>query len=217
MRTTIIISIMLCLGVVHYSCKTKTVQNDMQYTATQNSPVNSILPESEMKVIKSLFDSNRMSYANYQFYQLNTDDLGFTHVRCYQFVNNLKVFSEELIFHFNKNNEHYLTSGNIINSIGLDTNPSLNRDKAAEIFIRRTEQEKAPTVDPAILKGSFDIEFGYTGLDDSSAKFAKAWKVKPAGKAYPFAYINDDNSEIIFYDNGVRTSKPNSGGGINLK
>jgi len=203
-KTIIIISIMLCFGTMHYSCKTTKNENAYCVKVIQNSPTISILPESEMNVIKSLFESNRMTYANYQFYQLNTDDLGFHHVKCYQFVNNLKVFSEELIFHFNRNKEYYLLSGNLINSIGLDVKSSLNRNKVAEIFIRKIEQENAVMVDKDILKGCFEIEFGYVGLDDSNKKFAKAWKAKPKDKDYPYAYINDADSEIIRYDNGVR-------------
>jgi hypothetical protein len=80
----------------------------------------------------------------------------------------------------------------------------MNQNKVVEIFIQKIAQEKAPMVDPAILKGCFEIEFGYVGLDDSNAKFAKAWKAKPTDKDYPFAYINDDTAEILYYDNGVR-------------
>ena len=205
MKTTaIIITILLCISMVHYSCKSSANKNDYCVKVIQNSPTVRLLSESEMNVIRSLFESNRMAYANYQFYQLDTDDLGFHHVKCYQFVNNLRVFSEDLSFHFNKNNAHYLSSGNLINSIGLDAKPSLNQNKVAEIFIRKIEQENAAMVDATVLKGCFEIELGHIGLDDSSGKFAKAWKAKPTDRDYPYAYINDDNSEILFYDNGVR-------------
>ena len=189
---------------MHHSCKIKTVQNARCVHMIQNSPTTSVLPESEMNVIKSLFSSNRMDYSNYQFYRLDTDELEFKHVRCYQFVDNLKVFSEELIFHFNQHDNYYLLSGNLINSTGLDANPSLNQNKVAEVFIQQIAQEKASTIDTGVLTGCFEIEFGYVSLDDSNEKFVKAWKAKPTGKDYPYAYISDDNAEIIRYDNGVR-------------
>ena len=201
-KITIIVSILFCFGMLHFSCKTAKKASCVEFV--QNSPTTSVLPESEIKLIKSLFTGNRMDYANYQFYQLDTDDLGFNHVRCYQFVNNLKVFSADLIFHFNQNNSFYLVSGTQIKSIKLDDKPSLNRKKVVELFVQKVSQEKASMVDKDIAKGCFEIEFGYVGLDDSNGKFAKAWKAKPAGRDYPYAYINDDNSEVIYYDNGVR-------------
>jgi len=203
-KITGIISVILFFSPMIYSCKTKAVKNDRCINVVQSLPSTTILPETEIKVIKSLFDGNRLDYKKIQFYQSDKDDLGFTHVKCYQYVNNLKVFSEELIFHFNRNNEHYLLSGNIINSTGLDAKQSLSKNKVLEIFIQKIEQEKASIVGPAILNGCFDIEFGYTRLNDSGKQFIKVWKVKPASKDYPCAYINDDNSEIINYDNGMR-------------
>ena len=203
-QTTLIISIILFFSMIHYSCKTTTNKNDRCVKVIQNSLSTPILPESEMNVIKSLFETNRMAYANYQFHQLDTDDFGFHHVKCYQLINNLKVFSEELVFHFNQNNEYYLLSGNLIHSIGLNAKSSLNQNKVMDIFIRKIEQEKASMVNKDILKECFEVEFGYVRLDDSTETFAKAWKVKPADKNYPYAYIDDKSSKIIYYDNGVR-------------
>ena len=203
-KTTIFISIILCFSMIQFSCKTKKVNNSGCVTVIQNSLTTPVLPESEMNVIKSLFAANRMDDTKYQFYRLDKDDLGFTHVRSYQYVNGLRVFSADLIFHFNQNGAYYLLTGNLINSTGLDARPSLNPQKVAEIFSQRIGQEKASMVDATVSKGCFEIEFGYAGLDNSNEKFAKVWKAKPAGKDSPFAYINDDTSEIIYYDNGVR-------------
>jgi hypothetical protein len=54
----------------------------------------------------------------------------------------------------------------------------------------------------------FDIEFGYydlnAGISFANQNITKAWKIKPLNKDYPFAFINDSTSEIIYYDNGVR-------------
>ena len=115
-KITIIISIILCFNVMHYSCKTKTVTNTYCFNVIQNSSTTpSVLSESEINEIKMLFNSNGMDFTKFRFYQFDTDELGFRHVRCYQLVNNLRVFTEDLIFHFNKDGAYYLTSGNIIN------------------------------------------------------------------------------------------------------
>ena len=189
----------------HYSCKTKAVQNPSPcVNVIRHSPATPLLPESELKVIKSLFKSNRMDDSNYLFHRLDTDELGFKHVRCYQFVDNLKVFTEELIFHFNQNDSHYRISGHLIQSTGLDAKPSQSSSKVVEIFIQRIKQERASIVDSTIVMGCFEAELGVIGSEESAEKFEKAWKVNPAGKEFPYAYINDKNAEIIYYDNGIR-------------
>jgi len=203
-KTTIIISILICFNIMNYSCKTTKKENSNCEELIQNSNSSGNLPESEMNVIKFLFKNNQKDFLQYHFSQFDKDDLGFIHVKCYQLVNNLKVFSEELIFHFNNNNVNYLISGNVINSIKLDDNQSLNQKKVKEIFIKKISQEKASMVGKDIIKGCFEIEFGYYGLEDANGKFVKVWKVNPKDKTHPYAYINDDNAEIIYYDNGVR-------------
>ena len=203
-KTTIIISIILCFSMTHHSCKVQTVINTGCVTVIQAAPATPLLPASEMNVIHTLFNSNRMDFTNYQFYQFDTDELGFKHARSYQFVNGLKVFSEELIFHFNQYDSCYLVSGNVINSTGLDAKPLLTPNKVVELFIQKMAQEKASMAETSSVQECFEIEFGYVALDESNKHFAKAWKAKPADKAYPYAYIKDDSAEIIYYDNGIR-------------
>jgi len=199
-----VISIILCLSMIFYTCKTSKIKNDRCIQLIKNSQTTAVLSESERNSIKSLFITNLMDDTKYQFYHFETDGLGFRHVKGYQFVNNLKVFSEELIFHFNKQDSCYLVSGDLLNATGLDNKQSLNESKAVEIFIRQVDQEKASMIDKAVTKGCFEVEFGYLKSDDDIRKFVKVWKVKPTDRAYPYAYISDDNSEIMVYDNGVR-------------
>ena len=203
-KTIIIISIILFFSVLLYSCKSKTSQNGYCVTVVQNSPATPLLPSSELSVISALFHRNGMDDAKYQFYQLDTDDLMFRHVRCYQFVDNLKVFSEDLIFHFNQDDSCYLLSGKLIQQTGLNAKPSMHPNRVVEIFIGRITQEKTALVDNNMIKGCFEVELGYACFDDSNEKLTKVWKAKPKDKDYPFAYINDANEAIMYYDNGVR-------------
>ena len=204
-KTAIIISIILCFNIFHYACKTKTGNNTPCVMVIQNSPnTPSVLSESEMNEIKTLFNNNGMDFTKFQFYQLDTDELGFRHVRCYQLVNNLRVFSVDFIFHFNKDGACYLSSGNLVNVSGIDAKPTLTPNRVAEIFVRKITLEKASMIDQKILSGCIDVELGYVATDGSNEKFTKAWKAKPTDKDYPYAYINDENAEIMYYDNGVR-------------
>jgi len=207
MKKTVLLLITLCISMMHFSCKTKAVQHPSPCVQViQHSPATPLLPESELMVIKSLFKSNRMDDSNYQFHRLDTDELGFKHVRCYQFVDNLKVFTEELIFHFNQQDSHYRLSGHIISSTGLDAIPSQKPNKVVDVFIQRIKQEKTLIGDSTLLMGCFEIELGAVGSEGSTEKFEKVWKVNPAGKTFPYAYIKDKNAEISYYDNGIRSS-----------
>ena len=47
-------------------------------------------------------------------------------------------------------------------------------------------------------------DFRYYNLSSVDENLTKAWKIKPTNEDYPFVYINDKNSEIIYYDNGLR-------------
>jgi len=170
----------------------------------QNDPVKHLVSSSQVQVIKSLFNKNQIDITKYLFYQLDKDELGFHHVRCNQLVNHLKVFSADVLFHFNQNDSCYLISGNLIRSTGLDVKPTLNQNQVVEIFIQKIIQEKASMVDKNIVDGCFEIEFGYCISDDPNEKLVKAWKVKPKNKNHPYVYINDNDRSVIFYDNGVR-------------
>jgi len=199
-----IIPMILCFSMLNYSCKSKKATNDYCVKVIQSSPKTFILPDADMNVIQSLCNRNGLDHTKYQFYQLDTDDLGFRHVRCYQYINGLKAFSEDLIFHFNKNDSCYLSSGNILNASGLDAKPSMKPNRVVEVFVQKITQEKTAIVDENRLKGCFEIELGCAILGGSNEKLTKVWKVKPVGKDYPFAYINDDSAEMTYYDNGIR-------------
>ncbi len=168
-----------------------------------------ILPQNQLDSIKALFSYNHLDYTNYQFYNFQRDELNYHHVKCSQFKNNLKLFTNDLIFHFNEKNNYYFLSGEIIENITLDTNFKMNKNNVAATFIDAMEQNNDLSGDKEAVKNScFDIEFGYydlnSGNNATSKNYTKAWKIKPTNKDYPYAYINDKNSTIIYYDNGIR-------------
>ena len=157
-----------------------------------------ILPQKQLDSINTLFIYNHLDYTNYQFYNFQRDELNYHHVKCYQFKNNLKLFTNDLIFHFNEKNNYYFLSGEIIGNITLDTNFKLNKNNVVATFIHAMEQNNDLSEEKNVC---FDLEFGYydlnSGNNTTSKNFTKAWKIKPTNKDYPYAYINDNSSTII--------------------
>ncbi|MBP1637510.1 MAG: fungalysin/thermolysin family protein [Bacteroidetes bacterium] len=203
----IIILISLCFGIL--SCEQDKTESFYCVNTIRNSPATVILSESELVTIKSLIDYNRLDFNKYQFFRLQNDELGYHHVRCNQFVNGLRVFTDDIIFHFDQNDKYYSLSGDIIEKIDLNTKISMDYDSVVEKFLYLIEQDNTYIGDKKeIINNCFDLEFGYfdlnAGISYSDENFTKAWKIKPTNRDYPYAYINDENSETISYDNGIR-------------
>jgi Zn-dependent metalloprotease len=175
----------------------------------QNKPDSILLSEGDLSIAKSLFDLNKLDYSNLQFYRLQTEELGY-HVRCYQYVNNLKIFTDEVFFHFNKDKTYKTLSGGVlITKIDLNIEASMIQNDVIELYLKELNKDNNYNGNKDdIIQGCYDIEFGYydlnAGISYSVSNFTKAWIVKPKGQEYPFAYFNDMTSTTIFYDNGIR-------------
>ena len=169
-----------------------------------------ILPEPTIATIKSLFEFNKMSLENLSFYDYSVDDLGLTHAKAYQYANGLRIFTGNVGFHFQKDQTSYFLSGKRIDRVTLNAKSSLKKDQVASLFLSEIKKEPYSGIDKeAIIGGCIEVEFGYYNLNAGSGtapeNMVKAWKVTAKGLRYPFAYINDDTSGLIYYDNGIRT------------
>lgn len=185
-------------------------ENKYCITRMKDSPDSVLLSKEDFSIAKNLFEFNKLDDSNLQFYEMLKDDLGYYHVKCNQYTNGLKIFTENVIFHF-KQNICYFCSGNLITQLDLDTIPKMPADAVAEKYLERLEEDsfyQQSGLDAAIQQGCFEIEFGYHRNDastgDSYNNYTKTWKINPKGKEYPYAYINDNTSEVIYYDNGIR-------------
>lgn len=196
----------LCLGL--YSCSQESDETQYCTHRLHSSPRMSLVSNTDLDSIRVLFDRNQIDFNAYQFFKYEHDTYGSYHVRCYQFNQQLKLFSEDLIFHFNKNKNFYFLSGNLITTTGLDTIPTRSTNKIAGLFLEMLSKDSFNSGDKAIINGCFDLEFGYYNLNAGTGvitpDFAKAWWVKPAGTDYPYAYVDDVRGAIILYDNGIR-------------
>jgi len=198
----IIISVALCFCTL--SCKKEKNENSYCVNVIYNSPTITALSESEMEVVKYLFNLNQLDYTKYQFTRFEEDEFGH-HIRCNQFVNNLIIFYGDLIFHFDKNDSYYSLSGDLVNTINLNTTFSTKQDYVVEKFIDLVKHDEMINYKDIIYE-CFEIEFGYYDLNDVTSTdphFVKAWKITPANKEYPVAYLNDETSGVIYYFDGI--------------
>ena len=207
-----ILIIWIFLFINSISCKKDKYENNYCVNNISDTPNRAILTDTDLKTIKSLFDHNNLIYSNYQFYELQIDELGYHHVRCFQYINNLKLFTNDLIFHFNQNDSYCYLSGDLINGINLDTKPKMIQNKVIDLFINEINKDNNYfDSKDELIKGCFDIEFGYydlnAGTESSINIFTKAWFVKPKGKEYPIAYIDDSHNRLIGYSDGIISIK----------
>jgi Zn-dependent metalloprotease len=207
-RNKIVIAICLTLtGMMVFSgCEKDDNENSDFDNTIKNPSANTLLSKSETDIVQYLFNRNQLDYSNCLFTRFQKDELGHHHIGCLQLANNLIVFTSNVIFHFDNNDHYYYLSGNLIGTVNLNTKPSMTKDKVVETFISEIKPDGFDD-NTEIKNGSFDIEFGYydlnTGGIDRKENFTKAWKIKPQNQNYPFAYINDETSAVIYYDSGI--------------
>ena len=196
----------LLVFIVCFSCK-KESANYCINRITGN-PVESQLSETDLNLVKSLFDKNNISYYNYSFYWLETDVYGHHNISCFQYINNLKILSNPLHYTFDENDKFTGLMGEKIENINLDSIPNMNTNNVIEIFLDQISKSPYYKSNLAEIKnGCFDVEFGYfqdNPLDDPTKKvMVKAWKVKPHNSYPPYAYIDDSDGRVIIYWDGI--------------
>jgi len=203
---TVVIIISICIGLV--SCDQNQEENLYRANRIYNSYNTVVLPQNQIDSIKQLFRQNNLSYANLQFYRFQKDNLGYQHVRCSQFVNTLKVFTTDLIFHFDRTSKYYYLSGVLVDKIKLDTKQAMNCENVIAVFTDLLKLDNGLWNNADVTKKNyFEIEFGYYDLnvgESVAPYFTKVWKIHPLNSEYPYAYINDRTAAVIYYDNGIR-------------
>ncbi len=201
--------------IIFYSCEEKKNKDVLinyckkDITADQEAI---LLPDSVIVFIQNLFESNSLDYSNYQFYEASTSSSGYYHVKCHQFIKGLKLFTNDLGFHFNEDNicSSVPRDEDIVTNIELDTVRNLEQNKLVGIFVDSLRNDFFFNSANEYLLDTccFDIEFGYydlnTGTGITDMYFTKVWQISLKNRDYPLIKINDITSEILRYDNGVR-------------
>ena len=204
----IFIAVSFCVA----SCKQNDVKNaasDFCINRVQKDQGTGLLADTTLAIIATLFEYNQMNPNRYQFYSYNVDNQGIHHINAYQYINRLKAFTGEMSFHFDANKKFRFASGEAIAKINLNNFSSLSQKQVGQLYLSVLRKDTFTGIDKdAIISNCLDIEFGYydlnAGTSNAVQNYAKAWKITPAGKMYPIAYVNDSKSDIIYYFNGVR-------------
>lgn len=178
-------------------------ENDNCNIDISGMPKNHLVSNENLDFIKYLFNNNNLDYNNYLFYSLQ-NELGNHYVRSYQYINNKRVFSGQLIFHFDDSDKLHYIVGNYFLEIDTNATFSPSLERLRELYINELEQNNSFDYFE-IINGCLSMELGYydlnAGINNTEYKFRKAWKIKPLRKSYPYAYIDDNNSQIIgFYE-----------------
>jgi len=192
---------------IAFSCKKK---NEMENGCTflvHDNPAIQLLSNQDMDTIKYLLDKNKIDYADLQFFQYS--DIGFRLIRSYQYVNNLKLFTDECSFDINNSDSILGITDDRVTNIDLTNKQELSPNKVREIFFKEIGNDAVYKNNLLTIDSCVDIEFGYYNLNLHNILIPKdyttAWKVNPHNREFPYAYINDLNSNVLDYSNGIYT------------
>lgn len=212
----ILIILVLILFVLISSCRNQNSPTEFEIiggefikTTIINNPQEQLISDSAFAIVKSLFQKNNLSLSNLQVYRLLILD-GFSYVRCYQFYQGYELYTNDVVFVFDKQGLFNSRSGDLVININIDTKPNLNADIAGNLFYREIEND--PWYKDSVnyfLHQGFNAELGIYDLNAGSGNaqkhFVPAWKMTITDNEfpYPIAYIRADSLSLIYYTNGL--------------
>ena len=170
----------------------------------------------DVLIANNLFAANAIDYHRFRYYRYSLDStptyyppyatLRTQSVRVEQYVNGLKLFSSELNYSF-KDGIFYFLAGNPTPGTGLNTTPALSAGQLRGLFFATIAQHDPTKI--GLQNQCVRAEFGYYNLNASTGNtnenLVKAWRVQVKNQAYPFAYYQDSDGKLIYYDNGIQT------------
>jgi hypothetical protein len=202
----------ILLIIIVFSCKkNENIPEDNRCANLVNDDLNvQLLSDREMDSIKYIFNKNHLGYENLQFWHYS-EDLGFKYVGAYQFVNNLKLFTDYWGFEFDKNDSLLYLGGDSIANFSLTDKPKLSLAQVRWIFMNAVNNDEWYKNNNEIKDSCVIMEFGYYDLNSGSGNqltnYTTAWYIKPNKKDYPFAFIDDLREQLITYSNGIIINK----------
>lgn len=174
-----------------------------------SNPNEKVLPDQELNSIHTLFVKNDLSSTNLQFiYYFNDSTTGLKVVTGVQYVNDLKVFTNNLVYTFNGNDSLIsMNKNDIVQDLSLSATPKLSTKKVREVFLDEVSKDIFENKDSTIGENCVDMEFGYYDINrvtnDTTFNYTTAWKAYPQDRKFPYAFINDQNSDLLEYNNGI--------------
>jgi hypothetical protein len=173
-----------------------------------------------ISIIDNLFQTNGIDKTKFRFFFYDTDSVqtyfapftkyGQKIIRINQFTNGLEIFTSGTVYSFWNDNFKF-RNGELTSGTTLNTTPTLSIGQVRTLFLGHIEQfdQKGNQ----FKDSCFSAQFGYfdlnAGTSNSAENLIKAWKVTLKNRIYPseipIAFYKDDNGNLIYYDNGIRT------------
>jgi Zn-dependent metalloprotease len=155
--------------------------------------------------IRALFKDNDLSLQGLALTGVEVDNVGFTHARFRQTLNDLPVFNRDLIFHFDKSGRLTTISGQKSAAVEAPTKPEVNEEKAGRIAWAQMERMRADEVGVGPVLPSLVAELGY--WQKQNGDLVLVWKLTPEGERYPQVFVEARTGGVVFSDSGVRSAE----------
>jgi len=135
------------------------------------------------------------------------DELGQTHAKFQQKINNVKIFKGQLIVHFQEDGKIIGVNGKYYPTLKFNDIPNITENEAMNLAKNFLQNYSLSNVQTELL------------LIERNLSFYLCYAVKVPSKFYPNmkVYVNAENGEIIYKDDGIRFDGPITGSGIDLK
>lgn len=176
------------------------------------------LSSADLQTANALFASNNIDSRNLRFtrYTRETVQTYFPPyasfdlqvVRVEEYVNGLPNFTGESNFLF-KNGVFSFHAGEPSKGTTLSPSSTLSAEQLRGLFVASISKFDADrnNVDSKCVESQFGYYNLNAGTGTTTGNLAKVWRVSVKNQVYPFAYYQDKDGSLIYYDNGIRTSR----------
>jgi len=134
--------------------------------------------------------------------RVDSDSLGFHHVRVKQKHKGLRVVGGDLIVHFDKKDSPYEVNGQYVSEITTEVTPGISADKAVQRAKKELKKQKLPTGElaknPELVIYALDVE------PVLAYQFTLSYEASQAGPGRWRFWINADNGEIVSSYNDIQ-------------
>lgn len=175
------------------------------------------LSSADVQTANRLFASNNLDSRNFRYTRYSRQSVqtyfppyaSFDEqtVRVEEYTNGLRIFTGESNFVF-KDGVFSFRAGQPTSGTRLGTSPKRTAGQLRALLIATTAQFDAGRLGD-VQRQCVSAEFGYynlnAGTSNAPENLVKAWRVSVKNQAYPFAYYQDEEGQLIYYDNGIRT------------
>jgi len=174
--------------------------------------INSVVPVSaaDMASIQALLTSNHIT-ANNQVFTVFRSYPGPDTLTSYQYAqatqirNGLPIFYGDLVYSF-VNSVYQGLSGRVYGAVSLDDKSSMQLPGLRQLFLNEAILKQG--LNKSFNDSCYVAQFGYFNVNqlssDTSAKFVKAWQVRPKNSLYPQCYTGDATGSTLYFDSGIR-------------